>query len=79
MSSQPVQVTWSPLNGPTKRQLSVHEGVWQPAPIAPGQQGRVVVEVLATQKQARDMYTLTRWDAERQRTVMLGEVTFPEP
>jgi hypothetical protein len=39
----------------------------------------VVVEVLATQKQARDMYTLTRWDAERQRTVMLGEVTFPEP
>jgi len=37
----------------------------------------VVVEVLATVKQARGTYTLTLWDAERQRTVVLGEVTFP--
>ncbi len=52
--------------------------LWQPEPIAPGQLGRVVVEVLATGEQARGTYTLTLWDAERQRTVVLGEVTFPE-
>ncbi len=52
--------------------------LWQPEPIAPGREpGRVVVEVLATEKQARGTYTLTLWDAERQRTVVLGEVTFP--
>ena len=52
--------------------------LWQPEPIAPGPDaGRVVVEVLATTKQARGTYTLTLWDAERQRTVVLGEVTFP--
>ncbi|WP_309894011.1 DUF2381 family protein [Archangium sp.] len=53
--------------------------LWQPEPIAPGSKrpGRVVVEVLATEKQARGTYTLTLWDAERQRTVVLGEVTFP--
>ncbi len=53
--------------------------LWQPAPIAPGSEGpgRVVVEALATEEQARGTYTLTLWDAERQRTVVLGEVTFP--
>ena len=51
--------------------------LWLPAPIAPGQKGRVVVEVLATDEQARGTYTLTLWDAGRQRTVVLGEVTFP--
>ncbi len=52
--------------------------LWQPEPIAPGKRGRVVVEVLATEEQALGTYTLTLWDAERQRTVVLGEVTFPE-
>ncbi len=57
--------------------------LWQPAPIPPaapgdvGERGRVVVEVLATEKEARGTYTLTVWDAERQRTVTLGNVTFP--
>jgi hypothetical protein len=39
----------------------------------------VVVEALATEEQALGTYTLTLWDAERQRTVVLGEVTFPSP
>jgi uncharacterized protein (TIGR02268 family) len=53
--------------------------LWQPEPIVPGgkMSGRVVVEVLATEKEARGTYTLTLWDAERQRTVTLGSVTFP--
>jgi uncharacterized protein (TIGR02268 family) len=51
--------------------------LWQPEPIASGKRGRVVVEVLATEEQALGTYTLTLWDAERQRTVVLGEVTFP--
>jgi hypothetical protein len=37
-----------------------------------------VVEVLATKREARGTYTLTLWDAARQRTVTLGNVTFPE-
>jgi uncharacterized protein (TIGR02268 family) len=53
--------------------------LWQPEPIVPGRKpGRVVVEVLATEKQALGTYTLTLWDAERQRTVVLGELTFPK-
>jgi hypothetical protein len=36
------------------------------------------VEVLATEREARGTYTLILWDAERQRTVTLGNVTFPE-
>jgi uncharacterized protein (TIGR02268 family) len=57
--------------------------LWQPGPIlpaAPGEaseRGRVVVEVLATEKEARGTYTLTLWDTARQRTVTLGNVTFP--
>ncbi|HEX5747080.1 MAG TPA: hypothetical protein VFZ09_12625 [Archangium sp.] len=48
------------------------------APGEEGKQGRVVVELLATQKEARGSYTLVLWDAERQRTVTLGNVTFPQ-
>ena len=57
--------------------------LWQPDPIlpaAPGEasdRGRVVVEVLATDKEARGRYTLVLWDGARQRTVTLGNVTFP--
>jgi len=57
--------------------------LWQPNPIlpaAPGEvveRGRVVVEFLATERQARGTYTLILWDTERQRTVTLGKVTFP--
>ncbi|HEX5752568.1 MAG TPA: DUF2381 family protein [Archangium sp.] len=59
--------------------------LWQPEPIPPAdavaeeqQPGRrVVVEVLASQTEARGTYTLTLWDAEQKRTVTLGNVTFP--
>ena len=57
--------------------------LWQPTPIlpaAPGEasnRGRVVVEVLAMEREARGTYTLILWDAGRQRTVTLGNVTFP--
>jgi len=58
--------------------------LWPSEPILPaapgeeGKRGRIVVEVLATEKEARGSYTLTLWDAERQRTVTLGNVTFPQ-
>jgi hypothetical protein len=41
------------------------------------QWGRAVVEVLASQTEARGTYTLTLWDADQKRTVTLGNVTFP--
>ena len=59
--------------------------LWQPDPLLPGETaaagkprpGRVVVEVLASEEEARGTYTLTLWDAEQKRTVTLGNVTFP--
>ena len=50
--------------------------LWQPEPGAE-EQGRVVVEVLASEEEARGTYTLVLWDAEQKRTVTLGHVTFP--
>ena len=59
--------------------------LWQPTSIQlaePGREferlGRVVVEFLATEKEARGTYTLILWDVDRQRTVTLGNVTFPQ-
>ncbi|HEX5750702.1 MAG TPA: DUF2381 family protein [Archangium sp.] len=54
--------------------------LWQSVPSTdPGAQEpvRVVVEVLASEKEARGTYTLTLWDAEQKRTVTLGLITFP--
>ncbi|WNG61167.1 DUF2381 family protein [Archangium gephyra] len=54
--------------------------LWQSVPpTEPGaeRRNRVVVEVLASETEARGTYTLTLWDAEQQRTVILGNVTFP--
>lgn len=60
--------------------------LWQPEPLLPSEPeveheqrwGRVVVEVQATAEEARGAYTLTLWDAEKKRTVTLGDVTFPQ-
>ncbi len=50
--------------------------LWQLEPGAEGEH-RVVVEVPASEKEARGTYTLILWDAEQKRTVTLGHVTFP--
>jgi uncharacterized protein (TIGR02268 family) len=50
--------------------------LWQQEPGAEGER-RVVVEVPASEKEARGTYTLILWDAEQKRTVTLGDVTFP--
>jgi uncharacterized protein (TIGR02268 family) len=51
--------------------------VWQPEPIPPGEIGRVVVEVEATEEQARGTYVLRLGEANGPRTVTLRGVTFP--
>jgi uncharacterized protein (TIGR02268 family) len=59
--------------------------LWQAEPLLPAipgmedelRRGRVVVEVLAMEKEARGSYTLVLWDEDRQRTVTLGNITFP--
>jgi uncharacterized protein (TIGR02268 family) len=53
------------------------EPILPAAPGKPGEPGRVVVELLATEKEARGTYTLVLWDADRQRTITLGNITFP--
>ncbi len=50
--------------------------LWQQKPGAEGWR-RVVVEVPASETEARGTYTLTLWDADQKRTVTLGHVTFP--
>jgi uncharacterized protein (TIGR02268 family) len=78
----PWTVVGAALRGP-KSEVLKSLPLWQPSPIlpaAPGEKpkpGRVVVEVMATEKEAQGTYTLILWDTERQRTVTLGNVTFP--
>lgn len=80
--TEPWTAAGAVLRGP-KGEVLKPLPLWQPGPIlptAPGEaseEGRVVVEVLATEREARGTYTLTVWDAERQRTVTLDNVTFP--
>ena len=42
-----------------------------------GERERIVVELLASEKEAPRTYTLVLWDPDRQCTVTLGNVTFP--
>ncbi|MCY1081931.1 DUF2381 family protein [Archangium lansingense] len=80
---RPTTAAWTAagavLRGP-KGEVLKPLPLWQPEPI-PGTEApnwvSVVVEVPATAAEARGTYTLTLWDAERQRTVSLGNVTFP--
>jgi hypothetical protein len=66
------------LMGGAKGEVLKPLALWQQGPISPGGgRGTVMVEVLATETEARGTYTLTLWDAERNRTVTLGDVTFP--
>ena len=80
--TEPWSVAGAVLRGP-KGEVLKPLPLWQPGPVLPaapgdaGEKGRVVVEVLATDKEARGTYTLVVWDGARQRTVTLGNVTFP--
>ncbi|QRN94342.1 DUF2381 family protein [Archangium violaceum] len=51
--------------------------VWQPEPLPPGGTDRVVVEVEATEEQARGTYVLRLGEASGPRTITLRGVTFP--
>ncbi len=59
---------WTPagavLVGPGGRELKAL-GVWSLEPIAPGEKRRVVLEVEATEEQARGTFTLKLWSQER--------------
>jgi uncharacterized protein (TIGR02268 family) len=80
--NEPWSAAGAVLRGP-KGEVLKPLPLWQPGPVPPAEpgdareQGRVVVEVLTTEKEARGTYTLTMWDAARQRTVTLGNMTFP--
>jgi uncharacterized protein (TIGR02268 family) len=80
--TEPWTAAGAVLRGP-KGEVLKPLPLWQPDPIlpaAPGEandRGRVMVEVLAAEKEARGSYTLILWDAARQRIVTLGNVTFP--
>lgn len=79
--TEPWAVAGAVLRG-AKGEVLKPLALWTPEPILPAEPGRakwgrVAVEVQATAEEARGAYTLTRWDAERTRTVTLGNVTFP--
>jgi uncharacterized protein (TIGR02268 family) len=53
-------------------------GVWQPAPLRPGEERGVVwVEAELTEEEARGRFTLKLWDAGGTRTFSVEGVTFP--
>jgi uncharacterized protein (TIGR02268 family) len=73
--------SWKPagavLVGSTGEALKVLE-VWPSKPIAPGEVGTVVVEVEATEREARGSFTLKSWAEEGAAGgLTLGGVTFP--
>ncbi|MCY1080976.1 DUF2381 family protein [Archangium lansingense] len=80
--TEPWTAVGAVLRGP-KGEVLKPLPLWQSQPLLPAepgnkiQRGRVVVEVLASQTEARGTYTLTLWDADQKRTVILGNVTFP--
>ena len=72
---------WTPagavLVGPNRVEVKAL-GVWPLEPIAPGKKLRVVLEVEATQEEARDTFTLKLWSQEGGgRGELFDGVTFP--
>lgn len=51
--------------------------VWAPTPLAPGEQGRVLVEVARPGLEAPGTYLLKLWDEEGRQLAVLSGVTFP--
>ena len=75
--TEPWEVAGAALIGPTGETLRVLE-TWQQEPIAPGKSRHVVVEVEATEQEARGPFTLKLWAGEEDgRNVTLRGVTFP--
>ncbi|WP_257463331.1 DUF2381 family protein [Archangium lipolyticum] len=75
------ETPWTPagavLVGSTHAELKVL-GVWPREPMAPDEKGRVVVEVEATENEARGTFTLKLWSQEgNARGELLDGVTFP--
>jgi uncharacterized protein (TIGR02268 family) len=75
------ETPWRPagavLLGPKHVELNVL-GVWPQYPIAPGEMGRIVVELEATESEARDILTLKLWSQDGSiRGEFFDGVTFP--
>jgi uncharacterized protein (TIGR02268 family) len=70
-------VTWTPAGAALVG--STHEGltVWPLEPLPPGESRRVVVELNATESEARGTYTLKLWAEAGSGSVSLDGVTFP--
>jgi uncharacterized protein (TIGR02268 family) len=75
--TEPWKAVGAALVGPKGEALRVLE-VWQPEPIPPGEWRTVVVEVEATEREARGPFTLKLWGEEGAvGSFILGGVTFP--
>ncbi|HSP78532.1 MAG TPA: DUF2381 family protein [Myxococcaceae bacterium] len=75
--TEPWLVAGAALIGPTGEQLRILD-FWQLDTAPPGQWSPVVVEAEATERQARGPFLLKLWDADGQRVITIGNVTFPE-
>jgi uncharacterized protein (TIGR02268 family) len=71
--------SWTPqgtvLVGPKGEQLEA--SFWPAEPIPPGEQRRVWSEVMARDARTEGPFTLKLWEADGQRTFVIGNVTFP--
>ncbi|MFY0582458.1 DUF2381 family protein [Cystobacter fuscus] len=50
---------------------------WPAEPIASGEPRRIWIEVMAPEKRTEGTFTLKLWEADGQRTFVIGNVTFP--
>jgi uncharacterized protein (TIGR02268 family) len=70
---------WTPqgavLVGPKGEALEAT--FWPAEPIPSGEQKRIWIEVMAPEAQTEGTFTLKLWEADRQRTFVIGNVTFP--
>jgi uncharacterized protein (TIGR02268 family) len=63
------------LTGPKSKELKV--SVWQPRPLLPGEPLTLYIEVQAENVQTVGPFTLKLWEADGQRTLVIGNVSFP--
>ncbi|WP_329729812.1 DUF2381 family protein [Archangium sp.] len=63
------------LTGPKSKELK--GSIWQPRPLLPDQPLTLYIEVQAEDVQTVGPFTLKLWEADGQRTLVIGNVSFP--
>ncbi|HSP77924.1 MAG TPA: DUF2381 family protein [Myxococcaceae bacterium] len=74
--AEPWKAAGAILLGPKGEALKA--SVWQVEPIPSSEFLRVLIEVMAPDERTQGSFTLKLWDAEGQRVITIGNITFPK-